>query len=161
MSIDVSIDRLKAKFTSDLWNTKSPTFFGRVFRNERNGDVIPERYISDNEYQDVLLRDYISALGFFDVQPNEKYEGYFVSDVWICFSVNLTKLYPSLSRTEATETVHNDVLKLINRIGGWKVTGLVRGLPAFSDYSRVKDSDNLHPNYLFRFNTQVKYPINC
>lgn len=158
--IDIQIDRLLAKFNSDLWASYNPSFYGRIFRNEENGDVNPERYIGNGDYEDVLLSDFKSALCFFDVQPTEEYSSQFTSEVWICFAVNLETLYPSVTE-RATEYAHEDVLKLIKRIGGWNVTGLVRGLPAFNDYSRVKDGDNMQPFYLFRFNCEVKYTKNC
>ena len=40
--IDVHINKLVAKFTSDLWTTKTNDFNGRIFRNERevNGETV-------------------------------------------------------------------------------------------------------------------------
>ena len=159
--IDITIERLITRFEDNLFTDKSCDWFGRIHRNQRDEGIVPERWISQKNYKDTLLNDKVDLTCFFDVQPNETYQGYYKSDVWICFSVNLLNLYPLISRNEATETLHESVLTQIEKIGGVSVTGLVRGLPAFSDYARVKDSDNLSPYYLFRVNTEIKYPINC
>jgi len=37
----------------------------------------------------------------------------------------LAKLYPTVTTERATEYVHEDVIKQIKKVGGWKVTGLV------------------------------------
>jgi len=161
--IDIQIERLQDRFKDKLWTSVSSTnkdYFGRIYRNERDGDVIPQRFVSGNDYKDVLLNDKKAVTCFFDVQPEESYEFQFNANVWILFAVNLKTLYPSIT-DRATEYVHEDVVREIKKIGGWNVTGLVRGLPAFADYSLVKDSDDMQPFYLFRINCEVKYPLNC
>jgi len=161
--IDIQIERLQDRFKDKLWTSVSSTnkdYFGRIYRNERDGDVIPQRFVSGNDYKDVLLNDKKAVTCFFDVQPEESYEFQFNANVWILFAVNLKTLYPSIT-DRATEYVHEDVVREIKKIGGWNVTGLVRGLPAFADYSLVKDSDDMQPFYLVRINCEVKYPLNC
>lgn len=161
--IDIQIERLTYRFEEKLWtdvSSDSIDYFGRIYRNERDGDVIPQRFVSGNEYKDILLNDKKAVTCFFDVQPEESYEFQFNANVWILFAVNLKTLYPSVT-DRATEYAHEDVIREIKKIGGWSVTGLVRGLPAFADYSLVKDSDDMQPFYLFRIICEVKYPLNC
>lgn len=161
--IDIQIDNLKTRFTNNLWtsiNSSDKDWFGRVFRNIRNDEVIPERFVS-GEYKDTLLNDKKTVTCFVDVLPEETYEFMFDSEVWVLFAINLSKLYPTVTTERATEYAHEDVIKQIKRVGGWSVTGLVRGLPAFETYGFVKPADNLHPFYLFRINCNVKYPLNC
>lgn len=159
--VDIQIERLRGYMAAKLFTSNSCDWFGRVFRNQRNDETIPERYVSGIDYQSVLLNDNKDLTCFFDVQPSEDYDNGFTSDVWICFSVNLAKLYPTVTTERATEYLHEDLIKTIKRIGGWEVTGLVRGLPAFSEYSRVKPEHDKQPYYLMRINTKVKYPLNC
>lgn len=157
--IDVEIKRMTDWLTAKLWTDKTVAINGRIFRNQKNGETIPEKYVSGIDYQDVLLDDTKDAIIFFDVQPNETFDGNFNSDVWVCFAVNLSKLYSSVTTERATEYAHEDAVKWIQK--RWTITGLVRGFPAFSEYSRVKESDNFHPFYLFRINTTVKYKKIC
>jgi len=157
--IDILIDRLITRFENYLYTSNDCEFNGRIFRNVKQDGIVPEVF-ENGEYRDVLLNDNKDLTCFFDVQPNETYDFHYVSEVWVCFSVNLSNLHAGVSE-RATEYVHENVIKQIKKIGGWKVTGLVRGLPAFADYARVKPSDDLHDYYLFRVNCEVKYPLNC
>jgi hypothetical protein len=159
--IDVPIANLNTVFTDNLWTDKVYTKYGRIYRNIREGGISPEAFNAiTGEYSDVLLNDKIDAHSFFDVQPAEEYTGNFNADVWVCFAVNLKKLYPSVTTEMATEYAHEDALRQIKK-KNFKVTGLVRGFDAFSDYELAKPEDSMNPFYLFRFNTEVKYPINC
>jgi hypothetical protein len=160
--IDTPIESMVTRFTSNLWTGKDRTFRGRIFRNVKDEGTFPEWYNATTErYEDVLLDKFVDATCFFDVQPSETYSGYFISEVWICFSVNLKTLYPTVSGRQSTEYAHKEIIDLIERDGRFKITGLVRGLPAFADYTLVKESDNMNNFYLFRINTEVRYPINC
>jgi len=159
--IDIPISRLNTLFESNLWKGKSYTRYGRIFRNIRDGGIIPEAFdTSTGDYGDVLLNDKIHALSFFDVLPDEDYNGTFNANVRICFAVNLKKLYPSVTSEMATEYAHQDALIQIKK-SSFKPTGLTRGFDAFSDYELVKPEDSMNPFYLFRFDTEIKYLINC
>ena len=160
--IDVPIARLNAIFSSDLWvSPLTYTQYGRIDRIVKNDGIIPMAYDATmKKYIDVLLNGKIDALSFFDVQPIEPYSGNFTSTVWICFGVNLEKLYPLVTTERATEYAHEDALKQIKKTQ-FKVTGLVRDYTAFSDYNLVKTGDDMNQYHLFRFNTEVKYPQNC
>lgn len=159
--IVVPISRLNTLFTSNLWTGNTYTKYGRIYRNVVEGGIIPEAYnATTGAYSDTLLDDNVDALSFYDVQPTETYSSQFVSTVWICFAVNLVALYPTVTTERATEYAHEDALKEINKTQ-FKVTGLVRGREAFSDYEKVKTGDSMNQYHLFRFNTEVKYPQNC
>lgn len=157
--IDVEISRLITWMQTYLWGGKNVSFYGRIFRNQIDGETIPERYVSGVDYEDVLLDDTKDGIVFFDVQPNETFSGNLTAEVWICFAVNLSKLYPSVTTERQTEYAHEDAINAVRR--HVDITGLVRGYPAFSEYSRVKETDNFHPYYLFRLNTNIKYKTKC
>lgn len=159
--VDIPIDALVAKFTSKLWTGKDNVFRGRIQRVLKKGETFPEYYDPiEKRYKDVLLNRKVASTCFFDVQPTEEYDNRFIADVWICFAINLKKLYPAITE-RATEYAHEDVLKIIKKNSSFKPTGLVRGLDAFSEYNLVKESDNMNQFYLFRWNTTIKYPQNC
>ena len=158
--IDIPIEALVTKFTNKLWVGNNNVFRGRIQRVLRNGETFPEYYDStEKRYKDVLLNSKVDSTVFFDVQPTEEYANQFRADAWICFSVNLKALYPSVSE-RATEYAHEAALKIIKK-SSLKPVGLVRGLDAFSEYDLVKQTDNMNDFYLFRFNTTIVYPQNC
>jgi hypothetical protein len=168
--IDISIDALIADFTDNLWDGYNTSFYGRVFRNERFEDfsvkISPEIWTSKDNYIEVLKGKSFDAQCFFDVQPDDPIEGSNVhtSIVWGCFMVDLAKVYPDLSRTEATETAHRDAERLISN-SQFENEGLVRGYTGFTSYDWGRDRDNqplvdMSPHYLFRFNLKVTY-TNC
>lgn len=165
IGIDRQIDDLLSVFNSHLWAGKDNAFYGRVFRNERGEDnlISPEVWLSPDHYIEVL-KDYSKdGQCFFDVQPTIPIEA-FISDavVWICFMVNLAEVYPTLTRTEATEQAHRDTIRLIDS-SPFEVTELITGITGFSDYD-WKDSPqakaDMSPHYLFRFTTSINY-VNC
>lgn len=160
--IDIPIERLNTFFTDNLWTDKTYTKYGRIYRNRKNGDIYPEAFnATNNEYGDVLLNDKINALSFVDVQDNEEFNGgRFDVDAWICFAVDLKKLYPNVTTERATEYAHEDALAQINK-SDFKVVGLVRGFESFSDYALARPEDSMNQFYLFRFNTDIKYSIKC
>lgn len=169
--IDKHIDQLLVDFNSYLWEGKTRSFYGRVFRNERIADfgtrIAPEVWVTPNTYIEVLKSKKYDAQCFFDVQPNETINiDNHTADVWLCFMVNLAVLYPTLTRTEATEKVHTDVEVLLLN-SNFIVEGLVRGFQGFTGYDWGEDRTtqskvDMSPHYLFRFNLKINYQnSNC
>lgn len=167
--IDIPIGTLVTNLTSQLWTTKNCQFYGRVFRNERfedfNTKISPEVYISANQPAiEVLKNDRYDAQCFFDVQPVDEVSGdIHTATVWICFMLNLLTVYPTLTRTEATEQAHRDAENIIFN-SEFEITGLVRGFHGFTGYDWGEEASqakaDIYPNYLFRIDTKLNY-INC
>jgi len=161
--IDIPIDDLLTDFATYLWPTSVRAFYGRIFRNERNGKISPEVWITPNNYIEVLKDTSKDAQCFFDVQPNITMNtDIYTADIRLCFMVNLAKLYPTLLRTEATEQVLADVKNLLME-GQFTINGVTTGITGFSDYDFGDDLQSLadmSPHYLFRYNIQTTY-INC
>ncbi len=161
--IDIKIDELLADMNANLWTSNVRGFNGRVFRNERfgTGKVSPEVWLSPNSYIEVLKDNSKDAQCFFDVQPNiEINTDIHTADVWLCFMVNLAKVYPTLTRTEATEQVQKDVKDLILN-SSFRITGLITGYQGFTGYDWGEDSAqtkaDMSPHYLFRYNLTLTY----
>ena len=155
--IDLPINKQVARFQSKLWTESNCEFYGRIFVNERNGEKIPQRFGSVIDYRDVLINDLKDCTCFFEVDPENEYDGYVTAKVNIYFSVNLVKLYSFDSRNEATEMAHSDAINRIENDGIFKITGLVRGIESFKAFKIVKETDDYHPRYLFAIKTKVKY----
>lgn len=163
IGVDKPIERLRLLFESSLWNGKSNKFYGRCFRNERDG-LIPEIKLEiGDEYKEVLLQDFQDSTVFFDVEPNRDAVSKSIvnANVNIYFAVNLTKLYPLLNRIDATETAYKDVINLVN-VSGFDFKAIVSGFEAYETWSYDEASkDNMHPYHLFRINTSINYNLNC
>jgi len=164
MGIDKHINMAVEDLNANLWFGKNTSFYGRCFRNEKRGQIgtviKPELYTSANDYVDVLLDDTKGGQCFFDVQPTNPSDenGIYSSETWACFMVNLTTVYPTLNRTEATEQAHTDAEEILNN--HFPITGLVRGFEGFKGYDWGADHQahvDMQPYYLFRFNLTIKY----
>lgn len=160
--IDIPIARANTILTANLWTDNTYTQYGRIYRNEREDGIHPQAFnATTNDYILTLQNDALNALSFFDVQPDEDLNGSsFVADVWIAFAVDLEALYPLVTTERATEHAHQAAFIQIKK-SGIKVNGLVRGFAAFSDYVLAKPEDSMNEKYYFRFNTTIKYSINC
>lgn len=158
--IDISIDALLVDFTAGLWTSNVRAFYGRVFRNERFGKVSPEIWVTPDNYTEVLKDTSKDAQCFFDVQPNVQMAAdVCTADVWLCFMVNLAKLYPALVRQEATEEVHADVKRLLMQ-SQLEIKGLITGFTGFSGYDWGDSAQNkadMSPHYLFKFELKITY----
>jgi len=161
--IDIPIDALLADFTSYLWTDKVHSFYGRISRNVKSesSKVCPEIWLSGNKYIDVLKDSSKDAQCFFDVQPGPaNSKDVFTADVWLCFMVNLSKLYPSLSRPEAQDQVQRDIINLIMS-SPFEITGMT-GAEGFTGYdwgedTKVQVKADMSPNYLLKYILQVTY----
>lgn len=162
IGIDEPIERLRLMFESSLWISNNNSFYGRCFRNLRDGKLFPE--ISENKnYLEVLLNDKKDSTVFFDVQPERSVIGDsdINSNVDIYFSINLKKIYPLLTRNEATETAYKDVVKLISA-SSFDFQGLETGFSSFDTWGYDDASiDNMYPYHLFKINTTVIHNLNC
>jgi hypothetical protein len=162
--VDVPILQLTTLFTSNLWTTKTNEFNGRCFRNQRDGNTIPEvlntALTTKIEYKEVLQNDKFAAVCFFDVLNTRvigKSKG--TVQVNIHFAVNLETLYSSVDERQ-TEYAYQDVLDLI-KTSSFEATGLVTGIESYSPFL-FNVNDDMQPYHLFRIETELNYNIkNC
>lgn len=164
IGIDIPISELDGVFTSSLWTDKDVAFYGRIYRNERTEEgsqvIIPETFdYTNEEYVEVLLDDSHDGHCFFDVLPDNEFDGLYIANVRILFAVNLLELYPSAG-VRATEYAHRDVKNYID-LSQFTIERLVRGATAFNDYGYISQNrQDMHPFYLFRYDTRLEYEIN-
>jgi hypothetical protein len=162
IGIDVPIEDLRLLFEDKLWIGKNNVFHGRCFRNKRAENLIPEVSIG-GDYKEVLLQDNNDSTVFFDASPTRDVIGAtdIDADVSIYFSINLQKLYPGLSRNDATETAYKDVIKYINA-SAFDFQSLNTGFESFDTWGyEDAEFDNMYPYHLFRIDTTVIYNLNC
>ena len=167
IGIDAKIESLRARFEAKLFTSNTYTSYGRAFLNKRDdkgneGDV-PELLTSgNNEYIDVLPDSGTDGHSFFIVKNSPEFLGgsFYSAEVSIYFAVNLRKLYPSINE-RAVEYLHRDVTRQISYSSPFQITTYEQGLPAFDEFVRVKEIDNMSPYYLVRFDMEIEYNLNC
>lgn len=166
IGLNVKIEKLKDLFTAKLYVGKSYTSYGEAEWNKKDDQDIPELSISGKtNYKELLLTKRTDGHSFFlPEQSRPALDGsktLFTATVGIYFAVNLVKLYGSgVTRADAKETLHQDVLKITNNTS-FIIQEIVPGLAAFDQFGFVKESDNMQPYYLVRFDTEVEYHLNC
>ena len=161
--VDIPINDLLRLFNTYLWTSNVRSFRGRIFRNEKefgfNVKIQPLYYDTvGSEPIEVLKDDNKDAQCFFDVMPTKKmFDTIKEAECHICFMVNLTSLYPLLTRTEATEQVIEDAENLIKR-SQFEFIQLVTGYESFNDYQWNESAlSDLSSNFLFRFDLKLTY----
>lgn len=162
IGIDAEIEKLKDRFALKLFLGSTYNSIGRVFITRRDGQELPEMQVSGTEeYQEVLPNDKIDGHSFFLVSDElEKVSDDFLkANVSIYFSVNLDALYPAISE-RAVEYLHRDVMEIIEQ-SRFNLLKLVTGIRAFDMFGFVKDTDNMEPYYLVRFDTEINYNQKC
>lgn len=164
VGVDVKIEALRARFAAKLFTDIDGNTYASLGRsfivNDVEGNTPKLQTASTTEYVDVLPNDNINGHSFFLVDPEVlKSEDGYTATVGIYFAVDLDVLYPAVTE-RAVEYLHRDVIKQIDNYS-FEVTQIVTGIEAFSDFELTKDSDNLEPWYLVRFDTEIEYKLNC
>ena len=169
IGLDARIEELKDLFTTKLFTdvaNNTYTSYGRAYwlkrKDEQTGVVfdVPELLISATQkYQDVLPNHKIHGHSFFIADTGIDIGGYLISKVSIYFAINLDVLYPNVTE-RAVEYLHKDVIKVIN-MSLFKLIHIETDLPAFERFGFVKETDNMQPYYLVRFDTKIEYIIKC
>lgn len=114
VGIDLPIDKISKRLYSVLslqWSNID--VYGRVYRNPKDGKVVPEWYVSDGDYKEVLMDDSRGAIIFFDVDPKieMKTGSYGVAKVDIIVYTNLSKIKNLSERLD--HEVHKDLMSIL------------------------------------------------
>ena len=151
IGVDKSIDKLVTLFTNNLCSSYNCDFNGRIYDNEKKDKGIsPELFVTGKEYKEKLLNDNNDATVFFRLTDTDLETN--TATIQIYFSVNLTKLYPSITY-RADEHAIQDAKNIID-YSSFEITKVVRGREAFTDYFGAdQNKHDMQPYCLFRFDT--------
>lgn len=155
--VDVYIEPMKEMLQADLWDGLSYTSYGRAFLNIKENFKIPEILIDGtNEYQEILFNDKLNATSFFYVHDERGYAlNEFSVNVDVIFQVKLDKLYSTLTH-RATEEALSDVERTLKG-SVFKIKNIKTGLLAYENFTlRDLSEFNFQPNFLFKFETELK-----
>ena len=163
VGIDVEIQkaqRLLYDKLNTLWNIDISAY-GRAYLLKRDKQVIPEVFVNDVDYKDVLGLD---DNRFFFIQSNSsdrisntRYE----CDVDIYFILNLKDVKSANHR--ADEEVHSDVDYLLNQTN-FEIKSLEIGFDNVIRDFKINERDNFNlsdfePYHIFKYVCGIKYDI--
>lgn len=164
-NLDTILQNLQTKMYNYLvteWGTSKIDAYGRVYKNEYDGKILPEVYsVSKKGYKEVLYNN--QSCFFFiddDNHPCDDEDHEFTTDVKICFMLNLDDLKTSTERVDSD--VKRDVIAFLSindyqfRIKGYEkgIDNVFRGF----DTDKIKENDT-HPFHVFAINTKFSYSI--
>lgn len=160
--IDIEIEKIRRIFLKHL-NWLGVEMFGRAYKNiSKNGKVVPEVFIGNGEYREILTNDLKSVTMFFmDSDKHTKVNPMQMeTDISIVFIIDLVKLKGSNSQ-RLDALVQHEVLSLLKPIAQFEIKELIKGLDALSEFdtSKIKLSD-MQPYHIFSITGKIKYNIN-
>lgn len=169
--IDIHIQKLQQFLypqLKTLWGIADNTAFdcyGRAYRNQVKDGFIPEAYVGNKEYREVLFNDKRKAISFFGVGENIRYDhGTATAQVYLIVMVNLSKVKGGVTR--ADEETHVDVQKLLQPgRSGFEMTGFETGIEnVFREYNGWRRDPgmkyrDMQPFHCFRINLSLTYNI--
>lgn len=164
VGVDIPIQRLQKLIYSKLNWTKFE-LFGRIYKNEIEGGIVPQYFVSGKEYKkDVYIDGQNNAHSFFVVSDeHKKYKDNvrFECEVKIIFTVNLKKLFPeSINRPDSE--MHKLIYDLIKSDRNFEITGVQTGMSNVLSGFNIKSikTKDLHPWHTFSINSNLIYNIN-
>ena len=104
VGVDVEIGKIQSFIYNkiiDRWNLPDFSGYGRVYKNKKNGLIVPEYYVSEKEYEEVLLDDRLNGIMFFSPGDNTQvYGDLLIQECDIIFTFNLKCLEFSNERED-------------------------------------------------------------
>lgn len=161
---DKPIDNLQAYLFSKLAFTNWQSY-PRIYKNPKDGTLIPEKYTEGGEYEEVYFDDNVNVSSFFVASDEVLNDDNFAysTNISIVFQVDLNKVYPSVTDKRPDELFNNDVSFWLNRNpNGFKFQGFVTGInQVYSGLNiekpKLDDMSNFHVVRFNLFNPSFDY----
>ncbi len=129
--VDIGIDRMQTTLFDNLTSLGWTDYevYPRAYKNYKGENKIPEIYVGNGEYREVLFDDTKNVTSFFLVDDNTNVEFQkLTTDVSLIFQANLLFLYPSIGH-RADEEMHVDIFNSVkNNSIGFNLTGITTGV---------------------------------
>lgn len=164
--IDTAIEEIQQTLHNDLFDLWQVEFdaYGRVYKNERDGEMIPEVYSTEVKgYKSALYND--RSCFFFIESDDQQGNGFeFTTELQIVFMLNLEQIYKS-EKERVDERVFQDVVQILRESfeGVFTIKNHIKGVKGvFKDFgtSKLIGSD-LHPLHVFSIKGSLEYFVNC
>lgn len=163
--IDFWIDLVQSKVYADL--TKNCGWASweschRAYKNPKSGTVIPEKYVGDGEYVEVLYNDAFNINSFFLGDDNRAKESeIFTQDVSWIFQANISDLYEKITH-RADEEFNTDLLNALEKIPFVRNVRMVTGVNnVYSDLNlnAMVEFDDMSELHVVKVDMEAKYTI--
>ena len=165
VGVDASIKRVQNYLYSQLtskWDVNKLDIYGRVYKNTRKDIIIPEYYIGENEYKEVLFDDNRDGIIFFNVGDIKNVSGDVINtDIDVICALNLKAINGNTDRTDAE--VQADVFKQLTMFRSTlTINHIETGLNnVYSDFSGVaKIFLDMQDYHHFKIGGKINYTNN-
>jgi hypothetical protein len=145
-----------------LWSINLSGYGRAYILKRKDGNTVPEVFVSDNDYKDILGLD-DSRFFFVQSPTSEKLDfKVYETDVDIYFIIDLSKVKSTITH-RADEEVHQNVDYILSQTS-FDVNSIEIGIDNFiSDFS-IEDMDNFkladfQPYHIFKMACSVKYNL--
>ena len=146
-------------------NWSNLELFGRVFKNRRKNSkqIIPEAYVGNGEYREVLTNDKVDAIMFF-IEDDEHISqtGYqFKTKINLVVIANLKKLYANNDYREDHKCIQ-EVIELLQSACK-QVLKIKKGVKASLNefYNEDITFSNMEPYTCFSLEFELIYQLDC
>lgn len=156
--LEVSISKLQNVIETNLGWLGTNNIYGLIFKNAKKDDIVPEAWISNNEYKQVFINDKsTSQVGFLPIDRNVLAK---TATVQVIVTIDLQKAYGASIRDN--ERVYLDFQNIIERRNLVIEDSFKQGIQdVFSGFrtDNIKYLD-MQPFDCFSFDIQMSYPNN-
>jgi hypothetical protein len=156
--LESQIKRLQNWLNDKLTWLGTIEIYGKIQKTNRDGRIIPEVYVSGNEYKNILINDNVSASVGFLINSKTIENSQKKANVDIVFTVNLVKIHENNYRDDEKSLIEAE--KIINSSGITLVNGDIKeGIEqvfAGFDIENLKHRD-MQPWYVFSLNCEINY----
>lgn len=94
VGVDIEINRIQTYLYNQIinrWSLEDFNGYGRVYKNKKSNLIIPEYYVSEKEYEEVLLDDRLNGIMFFSPSDMaDVYGNLIIQECDVIFSFNLS-----------------------------------------------------------------------
>lgn len=164
VGIDRVVDSLQTKLEGLGWSNYQ--IYPRAYKNDSEGNLIPENYTGNKEYREVLFDDTYDATTFFladDTFEAQSYGQRLLTTLSVFFQVKLNKLKSSIAHRADEEVRYDAVLALRNNKHGWVINNVITGVAnvyAGLDSTKIIN-DDMSNYHVFRIDMSGSYAVDC
>ena len=166
--LDIVIDRIQNTLFTELTSLGWTDYqsYPRVYKNPKDGSLIPEFYDGVSEYKEVFYDDQFKASSFFvteDTRTLDRVTRQYEQTVSVIFQVNLKELFPSITH-RADEEMHRQVWLSAEKIPqGYLIDNIVTGIAnVYSGFNTENVKfDDMSDCHVVRFDFNIAYEFEC
>lgn len=162
VGLDAKIQSLQNHLYTELnqkWQLQNGNVlegYGRVYVNQDQNKRLAEAYISNNEYQNVLVAEKSKFFFLARQRKTELYALRFTTNVELCFMLDLGLIKPDILH-RADEEVQSEVVDVLNGVNNVFVESIDTDPRSVFNGLTYSENDNMQPYHFFKINLKVDY----